>query len=35
MTESKQMTPPALQELLRDGTLAGSWALDQIGRAHV
>ena len=28
MTESKQMTPPALQELLRDGTLAGSWALD-------
>ena len=28
MTESQQTTPPALQELLRDGTLAGSWSLD-------
>jgi polyisoprenoid-binding protein YceI len=28
MTESKQMTTPAVQELLRDGKLAGSWALD-------
>ena len=28
MTESGQMTPPALQELLRDGKLAGSWTLD-------
>jgi polyisoprenoid-binding protein YceI len=28
MTESKQVTPPALQELLLDGKLAGSWALD-------
>jgi polyisoprenoid-binding protein YceI len=28
MTESKQTTSPALQELLRDGKLAGSWALD-------
>jgi polyisoprenoid-binding protein YceI len=29
MTESEQMTPPpALQELLRDGKLAGSWTLD-------
>jgi len=28
MTEPKQMAPPALQELLRDGKLAGSWALD-------
>ncbi len=28
MTESKQTTSPALQELLRDGKLAGSWVLD-------
>jgi polyisoprenoid-binding protein YceI len=28
MTESQQVTPPTAQELLRDGTLAGSWALD-------
>jgi polyisoprenoid-binding protein YceI len=28
MTESKQTTTPAPQELLRDGKLAGSWALD-------
>jgi polyisoprenoid-binding protein YceI len=29
MTESQQTTPPpALQELLRDGKLAGSWTLD-------
>ena len=28
MTESGQMTQPALQELLRDGKLAGSWVLD-------
>jgi polyisoprenoid-binding protein YceI len=28
MTESQQITPPAVQELLRDGKLAGSWALD-------
>jgi polyisoprenoid-binding protein YceI len=28
MTESGQMTSPALQELLRDGKLAGSWTLD-------
>jgi polyisoprenoid-binding protein YceI len=28
MTESKQTTSPAPQELLRDGKLAGSWALD-------
>ena len=29
MTEPQQMTPPpALQELLRDGKLAGSWTLD-------
>jgi polyisoprenoid-binding protein YceI len=28
MTESKQTAPPALQELLQDGKLAGSWALD-------
>jgi polyisoprenoid-binding protein YceI len=28
MTQSEQITPSALQELLRDGKLAGSWALD-------
>jgi polyisoprenoid-binding protein YceI len=28
MTESMQTTPPAVQELLRDGKLAGSWTLD-------
>jgi polyisoprenoid-binding protein YceI len=28
MTESQQVTPQAVQELLRDGKLAGSWALD-------
>ena len=28
MTESQQVTPPAVQELLRDGKLAGSWTLD-------
>jgi polyisoprenoid-binding protein YceI len=28
MTESGQMTSPAVQELLRDGKLAGSWTLD-------
>jgi polyisoprenoid-binding protein YceI len=28
MSESGQTTSPALQELLRDGKLAGSWALD-------
>jgi polyisoprenoid-binding protein YceI len=28
MTESGQMIQPALQELLRDGKLAGSWTLD-------
>jgi polyisoprenoid-binding protein YceI len=28
MTAQEQPATPALQELLRDGTLAGSWALD-------
>jgi len=28
MTESQQVTPLAVQELLRDGKLAGSWTLD-------
>jgi polyisoprenoid-binding protein YceI len=28
MSQSGQITPSALQELLRDGKLAGSWALD-------
>ncbi len=28
MTESAQTTQPAVQELLRDGKLAGDWALD-------
>ena len=28
MTQSEQITPSTLQELLRDGKLAGSWALD-------
>jgi polyisoprenoid-binding protein YceI len=28
MTESNQVASPALQELLRDGKLAGSWTLD-------
>jgi polyisoprenoid-binding protein YceI len=28
MTESQQVTRPTAQELLQDGTLAGSWALD-------
>ena len=28
MTESQQVTPQAVQELLRDGKLAGSWTLD-------
>jgi polyisoprenoid-binding protein YceI len=28
MTQSEQITPSAVQELLRDGKLAGSWALD-------
>ncbi len=28
MAPSGQLTSPALQELLRDGTLAGSWTLD-------
>ena len=28
MSQSEQITPSALQELLRDGKLAGSWTLD-------
>ena len=28
MSQSEQVTPAGLQELLRDGQLAGSWALD-------
>src|ERR1700728_4982137 len=28
MTPSEQLTPPALQAVLQDGQLAGSWALD-------
>jgi len=28
MSQAEQMTPSAVQELLRDGKLAGSWALD-------
>jgi polyisoprenoid-binding protein YceI len=28
MTTSGQLTPPAVQALLQDGTLAGSWTLD-------
>jgi polyisoprenoid-binding protein YceI len=28
MTQSEQVTPSKLQELLRDGKLAGSWTLD-------
>ena len=28
MTESGALTTPAVQALLRDGTLAGSWTLD-------
>ena len=34
MAESGQMTSPALQELLRDGKLTGSWTLDA-GRSEI